>query len=98
MINRARKEFPGPTADLVIELLQNYTGPEPARVQWDILELSRGCVESLKAYVRVAQTDYRDILYWAEYYKDDPLMKDRDPRQLVAEILAKLSKHKPPPP
>jgi len=42
--------------------------------------------------VKSAQTDYRDILYWAEYYKDDPMLRGRDPKQMVDEIIAKWGK------
>ena len=96
-IDRIRQEFPEPDAATAIASLERYAGPETARVQWDILELSRGDLESLGQYVGIAQTDYRDVLYWAEYYKDDPLMKGRDPKQLVTEILAKLNARKPSP-
>ncbi len=39
-----------------------------------------------------AQTDYRDILYWAEYYENDPLLRGRDPKQMVDEIISKWGK------
>jgi hypothetical protein len=42
--------------------------------------------------IRAAQSDYRDILYWAEYYRDDPLLRGRDPKQMVDEIIKKWGK------
>jgi hypothetical protein len=84
-LERIRQEFQEPDQDGVIELLTRYSGPESDRVRWDILELSKGELGKIGEYVKAAQTDYRDILYWAEYYKNDPL-RGRDPKQMVEEI------------
>jgi hypothetical protein len=46
----------------------------------------------IEEYVKAAQTDYRDILYWAEYYKNDPLLRARNPKQMANEIIAKWGK------
>jgi hypothetical protein len=56
------------------------------------LELSKGKVEKITEYVKAAQTDYRDVLYWAEYYTNDPLLRRRDPKQMVDEIITKWGK------
>jgi len=88
-LERIRQEFEGPDQNGVIELLASYWGPESDRVRWDILELSKGKLEKIGEYVKAAQTDYRDILYWAEYYKNDSLLRGRDPKQMVDEIMAK---------
>ena len=88
-LERIRQEFEGPDQNGVIGLLASYWGPESDRVRWDILELSKGKLEKIGEYVKAAQTDYRDILYWAEYYKNDPLLHGRDPKQMVDEIMAK---------
>jgi hypothetical protein len=42
-----------------------------------------------------AWSDYRDILYWAEYYENDSMLRGRDPKQLVEEILAKWGDKNP---
>ena len=91
-LERIRQEFECPDQNGVIELLASYWGPESDRVRWDILELSKGKLEKIGEYVKAAQTDYRDILYWAEYYQDDPLLRGRDPKQVVDEIIAKWGK------
>jgi hypothetical protein len=88
-IERIAKEFPGSEQDSVTELLSGYSGPESERVTWDILELSKGSLEKVRQYLQTAQTDYRDILYWAEYYDRDPLLRGRDPKEMVEEIIAK---------
>jgi hypothetical protein len=92
ILERLTREFHSAEQDTVTQLLTNYSGPESDRVRWDILELSKGRVDKVREYVRAAQTDYRDILYWAEYYKDDPMLRGRDPEQVVDEILAKWGK------
>jgi hypothetical protein len=83
------KEFPAAEHALVIALLGGYSGPESGRVRWDILELSKGSLENLRRFTKAARSDYRDILYWAEYYENDPMLRGRDPKQFVEEILAK---------
>ena len=82
-------EFANADRTAVIELLISYSGPEPDRVRWDILELSKGSLEKVRQYIEAARIDYRDILYWAEYFGNDPMLRGRDPKQFVEEILAK---------
>jgi hypothetical protein len=89
ILDRVSREFQGSDRETVVQLLESYVGPESDRVRWDILELSEGSVGKARDYIKAAQTDYRDVLYWAEYYKDDPMLRGRDPKQLVDEILAK---------
>ena len=89
-LERIAKEFPAEEHAGVIALLGGYGGPEPARVAWDILHLSQGSAANVRKYLDAARTDYRDVLYWAEYYSTDPLVQGRDPKQVAAEIIAKL--------
>jgi len=93
-LERIAKDFPAAEQGVVIELLSGYTGPERDRVVWDILELSKGSLEKAREYLKVAQTDYRDVLYWAEHYDSDPMLRGRDPKKLVEDILAKWGKKK----
>ena len=86
---RIVQEFADSERTSVIELLASYSGPEMGRVTWDILQLSQGSLENVRRYVQAAQTDYRDVLYWAEYYDSDPLFRGRNAKQLVDEVLAK---------
>lgn len=88
-LERISKEFPGSDEALVIELLSGYSGPEAGRVIWDILQLSKGSLESIRRCIQAAQTDYRDVLYWAEYYDTDPMLRGRDPKQMVDDVIAK---------
>src|SRR5437763_4661857 len=92
ILERISREFKRSDRDAVIQLLESYSGAETERVRWDILELSNGNVDKVRHYVQAAQTDYRDVLYWAEYYKGDPMLRRRDPKQMVDDILAKWGK------
>lgn len=89
--DRITKEFRAEDQTSVLEVVAQYSGPEPSRVVWDILELSKGSLEKVRYYFRTAQTDYRDILYWAEYYDNDPMLRGRDPRKLVEAAIVKLT-------
>ncbi len=92
ILERVSREFPDSDRDAVVQLLETYVGPESDRVRWDILQLSTGSVDKVRDYVKAAETDYRDVLYWAVYFKDDPMLRGRDPKQMVDEILAKWGK------
>ena len=92
ILERVSREFQGSDRHTVVELLESYAGPETDRVRWDIVELSKGDVGKVRAYINAARTDYRDILYWAEYYKDDPMLRGRDPKKMVDEILANFGR------
>jgi len=89
-LDRIAKGFSPAERTSVIELLGGYSGPENGRVTWDILALSNGSLDKVRQYIQVAQIDYRDILYWAEYYENDPMLRGHDSKQFVAEILAKF--------
>ena len=92
ILERVSREFQDSDRDAVVQLLESYVGPESDRVRWDILDLSEGSLGKVRDYMKAAQTDYRDVLYWAEYFKDDPMLPGRDPKQMVSEILAKWGK------
>jgi len=89
ILERIRREFQGADQNCVLELLASYSGPEDDRVRWDILVLSKGELKKVGEYVKAAQTDYRDVLYWAEYYENDPMLRDRDPKRMIDEIITK---------
>jgi hypothetical protein len=90
VLDQVAKEFSAAEYASVMELLSDYSGPENGRVTWDILKLSKGSLENVRRFVKAAQIDYRDVLYWAEYYETDPMLRGRDPKQLVEEILARF--------
>ena len=54
-----------------------------------VVNLSKGDTQKLLEFIHCAQRDYRDVLYWAEYFDSDPMLKNRDPKKLVEDLLAK---------
>jgi hypothetical protein len=87
--DRIAKEFPSSEQAAVAELLESYPESGEERVRWDILELSKGDLEKVRQYVKAAQTDPRDVMYWAEYYDTDPLLQGKDPKKIVEDIIEK---------
>src|SRR5262245_5306302 len=66
-----RREFLADKRGTALELLDEYD-PGPgcrgrARVQLAILKLSRGDIEQVRRYVRLAKVDFRDVIAPAEY-------------------------------
>ena len=65
------REFPGAAAARAEAVLAAYGREswhrEPTRVKLAILKLARGDLAKLEAFTKVASTDYRDVLAWAEY-------------------------------
>ena len=70
----------------VRDLLAEYTGNEPERVQLAILVLADGDTSALLDMVRAAHLDYRDVLYWAEYPEESQTGRMR------AEMAARYAK------
>lgn len=56
-----------PEAGALWQALMGYESREPSRVQLAILKLSEGDAQLLLHYLHTAQSDYRDVLAWAEY-------------------------------
>ena len=47
--------------------LDGYGSTNPARVRLAILKLAGGDIEKLRKHVKVANSDWRDVIAWAEY-------------------------------
>ena len=67
---RVKADFPA-EAGSVLGLLQNYPGPERDWVLRCIIHLSRGSADSLTSNLATANIDYRDVIYSAEYDRND---------------------------
>lgn len=61
------KYFMPGDVNTVTEILDQYHGSESLRVKRAILDLAVGDLSKLRHYVRVANKDYRDVLYRSEY-------------------------------
>ena len=91
VLERVTGEFPAAEQGTVLELLAGYAGPERGRVVWDVLVLSKGSMAEVRKFVAAAQVDYRDVLYWAEYYASDPLVQGQDAKALAQDLIARLN-------
>ncbi|MDJ0926860.1 MAG: hypothetical protein QNJ73_04335 [Gammaproteobacteria bacterium] len=73
---RIAADFGRDSVNGVVKLLAGYHGPEPQRVCRCILHLSAGSIDKLKHNVAEAAKDYRDIILFAEYDRDDNRLHD----------------------
>ncbi|MBK7898738.1 MAG: hypothetical protein KA603_03315 [Azonexus sp.] len=64
---RIAADFPHPSPAPLLALLAQYEGPERLRVLRCIIHLAKGNRERLLDALASARTDYRDVIYWAEY-------------------------------
>jgi hypothetical protein len=71
VLAKVRQEFPQCEAEEVMTILEAYGKlayeREDRRVQLAILKLSEGNLDQLRANVKIAKQDYRDVLAYAEY-------------------------------
>jgi hypothetical protein len=73
---RVDAEFAMAERPAVAAQLQRYSArsgaSEPVRVQLAILELAKGNPKDVAQYTKAALNDFRDVIYWAYYYDNDP--------------------------
>lgn len=69
-------DFAHEPSDCVLALLDEYKGAEKARVIRCAIYLANGSIDKLLQMIGSAQTDYRDVIYWAEYDRDDRQVRD----------------------
>lgn len=81
--SRVAGEFAPAEQPEVELLLARYDDREIERVQLAILHLAKGNLADVARHVAAAREDYRDVLYWAYYYEDDP-------HRLLRDLLAVL--------
>ena len=81
--SRVTRDFDPAERDEVERLLAQYDNSETERVQLAILYLAKGNKADVAGHVSAARRDFRDVLYWAHYYEDDP-------HRLLRELLTHL--------
>jgi hypothetical protein len=69
-------DCPADSIPAVVRALATYEGPERNRVIRCIVYLVAGDTQRTSHYVGVANQDYRDVIYWAEYDSDDRKVRD----------------------
>ena len=74
-IKRAQ-DYPAALISAVSRSLAKYNGSERNRVVRCIIHLSGGDPERISYFVGIAARDYRDLIYWAEYDKEDQKVHD----------------------
>ena len=72
-----------------LDALRRYCGPETPRVHRAVLALSEGKLARLDAMVGAANTDYRDVLYWAEYPEDSAAGTQKQKRAAARRMAAR---------
>jgi hypothetical protein len=64
-------DYPNEAPATILSLLEQYDGVEKSRVARCILYLAGGRADQLRHFIDNAKTDYRDVIYRAEYGQDD---------------------------
>jgi hypothetical protein len=85
-----RRDFSEQDRQVVLDLLAEYGieswETEADRVHLAILKLGNGSVEKVRRYVRIAKSDFRDVLGPAEYRRFYDLLPDGDSRLTRKEL------------
>lgn len=76
ILHRIATEFRAEEIRDVVQTLEAYQGPERDRIARCILFLSRGSLRQLKENAERARSDYRDVIYFAEYDEEDRHVHD----------------------
>jgi hypothetical protein len=74
--SKVAQDYPRESLSAVSRSLATYKGPERDRVIRCIVHLSGGDPQRVSHFVGVATQDYRDVIYWAEYNKQDHKVHD----------------------
>lgn len=69
--NKLARDYPIESLPAVFRSLATYRGSERDRAIRCIVHLSAGDPQRVSYYLGIAAQDYRDVIYLAEYDKDD---------------------------
>jgi hypothetical protein len=73
---KLEQDYPLESVHAVSRSLATYQGSERYRVVRCIVHLSMGDPELVAHFLSVAAQDYRDVIHWAEYDRDDRKVHD----------------------
>jgi hypothetical protein len=76
VLTKIATDFPSEAPAKILALLERYEGVEKSRVTRCILHLARGSANQLLHFIGNANNDYRDVIYWAEYGRNDQRVHD----------------------
>ncbi len=63
-----------------VDFLVIYNEDPSSRIIRCILKLAEGDEEKLERYIKTALSDWRDVIYWAEYDREDKRVFDGSKR------------------
>ncbi|MGY5853955.1 MAG: hypothetical protein RTU92_10345 [Candidatus Thorarchaeota archaeon] len=63
-----------------VDFLVIYMEDPSSRIIRCILKLAEGDEEKLERYIKTALSDWRDVIYWAEYDREDKRIFDGNKR------------------
>ena len=63
--------MPSEISEQLGRLLMSYSGPELDRVRTAIAALAKDDPQKMEHYLKRAQEDYRDVLWWADVQKEE---------------------------
>jgi hypothetical protein len=73
---KLRADFPREELATLQALLDEYKGNERVRVVRCVVHLAEGKTDRLLHFIGCATTDYRDVILWAEYDRNDQRIRD----------------------
>jgi hypothetical protein len=73
---RVAREFSGNASDDVLPLRSEFLAAQQFREVRCILHLAGGDIAKIQYYADLARQDSRDMIYWAEYDRDDHQVRD----------------------
>ena len=76
VVRKIASDFPNEPLGIILALLDDYGGPERLRVIRCVIYLAEGNADKLLEFIGSARTDYRDVIYWAEYDGSDRKIRD----------------------
>lgn len=90
VLHTIRREYKEPDQRIVEVMLKeidcsDLSEKEAVKVMAAVLDLAKGNSIKVADYVKAANQDYRDVIYWAYYYEDDPF---RLLRELLEDLMA----------
>src|SRR5688572_15581145 len=76
IVARVAADFPNESHSALLAMLDEYQGPERTRVIRCVVHLAARNTDKLLDCIKSAMTDYRDVIYWAEYDAGEQKVRD----------------------
>ncbi len=76
VVTKLEADFPNGDLATIQGLLDDYKDNERLRVIRCIVQLAEGKIDRLRHFIGAAKSDYRDVIYWAEYDRNGQRIHD----------------------